>query len=232
MDMTDVMKRAAAGTAMAGALGFGILGVSSGIAMAKPGDGNGHGNGNGNGNGNGPSVSAPANPGNGNANGNANGRANVNGSINDDVDGDIGGEVEGSWGAGGNVNTAWLPGMPPGQNPFGPPGQVMKMPTLTLTNPIDLGNGMVLPVGTVLPNPFAGIAPGHWGDVNLLDYVEGLNPATITWMPTGLTVPAPLVWNPDYVSTDGSVTGAWGVDVNGTFTPYPIQFPAPVVTTG
>ena len=38
MDVTKNVKRAAAGTAMAGAIGCGIFGVGSGVAAAKPGN--------------------------------------------------------------------------------------------------------------------------------------------------------------------------------------------------
>lgn len=102
-----------------------------------------------------------------------------------------------------NVNPAWVPGMPPGQNPFGPPGQVMKLPTLTL------------PDGTILnPNPFLNVPPGQWGNLNL-------NPALITWLPPGsdLMAPVNLVWD--------AASNAWGVFVDGVFTPYPIVFPPP-----
>ncbi|WP_313675410.1 hypothetical protein [Mycolicibacterium sp.] len=100
-----------------------------------------------------------------------------------------------------NVNLNWVPGMPPGQNPFGPPGQVMKLPTLRL------------PDGTVLnPNPFLNLPPGQWGMVN---------PLNVTWIPPGgdMVTPLNLFWNAD--------ESAWGVTVNGAFVPYPIQFPAP-----
>lgn len=39
---------------------------------------------------------------------------------------------------------------PPGQNPFGPPGQVKKDPYLG-----------------PFPNPVYGVPPGHWGEVPL-----------------------------------------------------------------
>lgn len=100
-----------------------------------------------------------------------------------------------------NVNLDWLPGMPPGHNPFGPPGQVMHWPTLQLPN------------GTVLnPNPFLNVPPGQWG---------ALNPLDITWIPPAgdMLTPVNLSWNAE--------AGAWGVTVNGAFVPYPIQFPAP-----
>lgn len=98
----------------------------------------------------------------------------------------------------------WTPGMPPGQNPFGPPGQVMKMPSIGVPG-----------VG-VIANPFYGVPPGHWGDRN---YV---NPRGITWLPPGfpdLTTPLNLVWN--------AAANAWGVFVNDVFVAYPIALPAP-----
>lgn len=193
MDVSKNVKRAAAGTAMAGALGIGILGVGGGIAAAKP--GNPHPSPNS------PGVSAPANPGNGDENGNGAG---------------------GGWMAGGNVNSAWLPGMPPGQNPFGPPGQVMKMPTLALGSALTLPNGTVIPAGATVANPFLNTPPGQWGTVDLNTALNGMNPAILSWLPpnSGLTVPLPLQWD--------AAAGAWGVTVNGVFTPYPIQFPAPM----
>lgn len=65
-------------------------------------------------------------------------------------------------------------------------------------------------------NPFYGVPPGHWGDLN---YVT---PQTIVWLPPGfpdLTQPLNLVWN--------SAANAWGVFVNDMFVPYPIPLPAP-----
>ena len=150
MDVTKLMKRAAAGTAMAGTVSLGILGFGSGTGFAKP-DNPGPGPGNGNGNGNG--------------------------------------------------NSAWVPGDPPGQNPFGPPGQVMKAPTVDLPG-----------VGEVT-NPFLNVPPGHWGD----PVYTGL-PAT--WLPDGydLIEALPLVLNPE--------TLVWGVWLDGVFVPYV----APVMT--
>ena len=198
MKVTKNVKRATAGTAMAGALAFGILGVGSGIAAAKPGHPGPHGHG----------VTAPASPGDDNITGNDTGNDNV------------GADVEGRW-DGGNVDGAWLSGMPPGHNPFGPPGQVRQMATLDFANALNLGNGVTIPAGTVLPNPFRGIAPGQWGSVNLADAFHATVPSAISWLPpgSGLASPMPLVWD--------SVTSQWGVTVNGAFTPYPIQFPAP-----
>lgn len=200
MDILDICKRAAAGTAMAGALGFGVLGVGSGIAAAKP--GNPHPNPPG------PGVSAPANPGHGHGSGDWTNWRDQNGDADD-----------GGWNGGGIA--AWSPGMPPGQNPFGPPGQVKRMATLNFANAFDLGGGVTIPAGTVLPNPFRGIPPGQWGSVNLANAWRTTAPTAISWLPpgSGLLAPQPLVWN--------STTMQWGVTVNGNFTPYPIQFPAP-----
>lgn len=98
----------------------------------------------------------------------------------------------------------WMPGMPPGQNPWGPPGQVMKMQTVNVPG-----------VGEVI-NPFYGVPPGHWDDLNYL------NPQTIRWIPPqfpDLATPLNLVWN--------AAANAWGVFVNDVFVPYPIPLPAP-----
>lgn len=88
----------------------------------------------------------------------------------------------------------WLPGDPPGHNPFGPPGQVKKDPFL----------------GPV-PNPFYGVPPGHWDDPAYF----GL---PTVWLPPdipGVTEPLPLVFNPD--------TTAWGVWIpGGVFIPFPV----------
>lgn len=156
MNVTKNMKRLAAGTAMAGALGMSALGA--GVSQADP------------------DIPIPPLPG-------------------------IPGPV-----VPGNVNPAvWVPGMPPGQNPFGPPGQVMKMQTLDIPG-----------VGEVA-NPFFGVPPGHWGDVAYL------NPQNIVWLPPGfpdLTTPLNLVWN--------ATADAWGVFVGDVFVPYPIMLPAPM----
>lgn len=80
----------------------------------------------------------------------------------------------------------WLPGDPPGHNPWGPPGQVMKQ-----------------------PGPFYGVPPGHWDDP-----VSFGMPAV--WLPpnVGVTIPLPVVFNPDF--------SGWGVWVNpGFFVPMP-----------
>lgn len=100
---------------------------------------------------------------------------------------------------GARVNPAWLPGMPPGQNPFGPPGQVMKMATLPL------------PGGGVMVNPFFNVPPGHWGDVVL-------DPADLRVQLPGGEL-ANLIWD--------TTAMAWGYLVNGQFYPFPVQFPAP-----
>ncbi|KUI32989.1 hypothetical protein AU196_11780 [Mycobacterium sp. IS-1742] len=87
----------------------------------------------------------------------------------------------------------WLPGDPPGHNPFGPPGQVMKDPA----------------VG-VAPNPLYGVPPGHWDDPAYFGIPT-------VWLPPGIpgvTEPLRVVFNP-------AVT-AWGVWVNdGLFVPLP-----------
>ena len=104
----------------------------------------------------------------------------------------------------GNPGVAWTPGMPPGQNPLGPPGQVMKMPTVTVPG-----------IGEVA-NPYYGVPPGHWDDPGYL------NPQSIVWIPPGfpnLTQPLNLVWN--------AATNAWGVFVNDVFVPYPVALPGP-----
>ena len=67
----------------------------------------------------------------------------------------------------------WLPGDPPGQNPFGPPGQLKQ-------------------------GPAWGVPPGHWGD----PVQVGLPPfwlPPIDVLPVGYPVPRaplPVVWNP------------------------------------
>lgn len=221
MDVTKNVKKAAAGTAMAGALGFGLFGAGSGIAAAKP--DNPHPNPHR------PGVSAPANPGSGDQNGHGGqGNGAGNGYSGDDRDDNGGG-----YGAGdrdGNVNSTWRPGLAPGQNPFGPPGQVKQMTNLTFNSDMRLSDGLVIPAGTVLPgNPFRSIPPGHWGTVDLARYVTALNPTTITWLPVGsdLTIAQQLGWN---AAANGG-QGAWGVTLStGQFIPYPIRFPAP--TTG
>lgn len=214
---------------MAGALGFGILGVGSGIALAKP--GNPHPNPHG------PGVSAPVNPGNGNGQGNGHGNGQGEGDGQgsgsayggDDRNENWGGyggrdaDEGGNW-SGGNVHSSWMPWMPPGQNPFGPPGQVMKMSTLTLPTALTLPNGTVVAAGTTVPNPFLNTPPGQWGTVDLNTVLNGINPAVLSWIPpdSGLTTPLPLEWN--------AQVGAWGVTVDGVFTPYPMIFPAPGTT--
>jgi hypothetical protein len=62
----------------------------------------------------------------------------------------------------------WVPGDPPGHNPFGPPGQVMQ------------GN-------TALPIPgVTGVPPGHWGETWLPPNAWQL----------GIPGPLPVDWNP------------------------------------
>lgn len=85
------------------------------------------------------------------------------------------------------VPDVWLPGDPPGHNPFGPPGQVQK------GNPVVPG--------------LTGVPPGHWGD----PVAVGLPP---TWLPAnwellGIPGPQPLVWSVD--------AGNWGIWWNGAF---------------
>lgn len=219
IDLTKTMKTAAAGTAIVGTFGLGIMAFGSGLAGAKP--GNPHPNPPG------PGVAGPQHPGNGNGhnngNGNSNANRNANGSDYDDGadygddDGADYGDDDGAW-DGGNIDAIWLPGDPPGHNPFGPPGQVKKMPTLTIPTAIDLGEGNVIPAGTIFnPNPFLGIPPGQWGDIDLL----AIDPTDISWIPegSGLTEALPLEWNVE--------AGAWGVAVNGVFTPYPFPLPIP-----
>ena len=100
---------------------------------------------------------------------------------------------------GANINPVWLPGMPPGQNPFGPPGQVMKMATLPL------------PGGGIIANPFYGVPPGQWGTVPF-------NPVDLeVTLPTGDLVD--LVFD--------TTENAWGYFVNGEFFRFPVQFAPP-----
>lgn len=181
MQTTDMMKRAAAGAAMAGAFGLSVLGFGSGISSAKP-----HNPGP---NPPGPIVQVPGWPG---------GNGIGDNEIGDDNDlGDVGDIEDGN----GVLNPVFNPLMPPGHNPIGPPGQVMKMPTI---------NG--------LPNPFFNVPPGQWPTVDLNPVNFGL---PTTWMPDGVTVPLPLVFDP--------VSLTWGVNVNGNFVPYvaPVVIPTP-----
>lgn len=82
----------------------------------------------------------------------------------------------------------WVPGDPPGHNPFGPPGQVMQ------GNPVVPG--------------LTGVPPGHWGE----PWLYGL-PAT--WLPPipGVTEPLPVLWDPDV-----GAWGVWWNDVFTPFT--------------
>lgn len=162
-----MMKRTAAGTAIAGAFGLGVLGLGSGVSFAKPGHGP-----------HGPQIPVPTAPSwHGNDNVGVNGNAGVQGSLGDDENqaGDLGdlGEVGDIGEDGGRVLS---PLLAPGLNPVGPPGQVMKMATI---------NG--------LPNPFFNVPPGQWRTVDLTPTNFGL-PAT--WIAPDQTVALPLVFNP------------------------------------
>jgi hypothetical protein len=64
----------------------------------------------------------------------------------------------------------WVPGDPPGHNPFGPPGQVMQ------------GNPPVMGL--------TGVPPGHWGETWLPP----------NWIDLGIPGPLPVVWNPDLLA--------------------------------
>lgn len=102
---------------------------------------------------------------------------------------------------GGRVTGAWSASLAPGHNPFGPPGQVKRMATLNIP-----GYGM-------LANPFLNVPPGQW---------RNINPANINWVP--LTAPA---GTQPMALTFNATTGQWGVNIDGTFYAYPIQFAAP-----
>lgn len=199
MDMKSTVKMAAAGSAMVGALGFGIIGVGSGISLAKPdnpgpnppgpsaSDDSGNGNGNSQGNGNGSA--------NGNANGNGNGNDNGNGG------GSAGDDANSlpSWNGNGqgNVDATWTPGDPPGHNAFGPPGQVMKTEFI---------NGFA--------NPFYDVDPSQWATVNLDPAAYGV-PALVT------------VDGTDFPVTFNATTFQWGYTAaDGSFvvlTPQLVQ---------
>lgn len=179
------MKRIAAGTVMAGALSLAAVGFGGGLANAKPHHGNNPPGPAANHNGNG----QHGNGHNGNANRNRLGnRVDVADTDTDTDTGDENGTED--------RPTNWVPGMAPGLSPLGAPGQVMKLPT----------------IGGVT-NPFFGVPPGHWGDVNI-DIPQ-------TWQPDvpGVTEPLPLQFNAEL--------GQWGVTVNGQFVAYPIPLPAP-----
>ena len=158
-----MMKRTAAGTAIAGAFGLGVLGLGSGVSFAKPGHvgPNPHG----------PNVPVPTAP-----SWHGNDNAGDDGVLGDDQNevGDDLGDI--------NVNPVWSPLLPPGQNPLGiPPGQVMKMATINgLPNPffnqppgqwrnIDLN-----PLNFELPATW--VAPGQTDALPLV-----FNPDTFTW---------------------------------------------------
>lgn len=91
----------------------------------------------------------------------------------------------------------WAPGDPPGHNPFGPPGQVKKDPTLG-----------------VVPNPFYGVPPGHWDNPARLGIPD-------VWLPPvelrpdfpDLNTPLKVEWNAE--------ANAFGVTLeNGVFIAY------------
>ncbi len=84
----------------------------------------------------------------------------------------------------------WVPGDPPGHNPFGPPGQVMQ------GNPVVPG--------------LTGVPPGHWND----PVWAGLPPVwrPVNWLDLGIRDPQPLVWNPG--------ANSWGIWWNGHFLGY------------
>ncbi|VEG54977.1 Uncharacterised protein [Mycolicibacterium aurum] len=84
----------------------------------------------------------------------------------------------------------WVPGDPPGHNPFGPPGQVAK------------GNPPVIGL--------TGVPPGHWGE----PVRYGLPPVwrPYNWVDLGIRDLQPLVWNPG--------TNSWGIWWNGLFIGY------------
>lgn len=86
----------------------------------------------------------------------------------------------------------WVPGDPPGHNPFGPPGQVMQ------------GN---VPGADLAAPELVGVPPGHWGE----PWLYGL-PAT--WRPwdRGDIPFQPVVWNPDLVT--------WGIWWADQFIPF------------
>ncbi len=196
--MKGTMKKTAAGAAMVGALGLGAAGLGSGIGQAAPGVPGPPA----------PPVPAPPIP----------GVPPVpvppvpvppvpvpplpnvpvpNPPIPDLPDDLI------PW-DGPNVNPAWVPGMPAGQNPFGPPGQVMKMATLPL------------PGGGTIANPFYGVPPGQWGTA-MLD-------------PVNLKVTLP---NGDLVDLIfDTAENSWGYVIDNVFNPFPIQFPAPPPPAG
>lgn len=68
----------------------------------------------------------------------------------------------------------WVPGDPPGQNPWGPPGQLNKAPT-----------------------PFYGVPPGHWDDPVRVGLPSFWLPP-LELLPSGyptLGGPLPVVWD-------------------------------------
>lgn len=189
MDAKKTMKKAAAGTAMAGAFGFAMIGLGSGVSLAKP-------------NHPGPNPPGPGVAGNPSPSWHGSPGTGAWNRTGDD-------DIWGGWNREGDENGieddagvtgTWNATLAPGLNPFGPPGQVMHMPTLTIPG-----------VGT-LANPFYNVPPGQWRTVN---------PADLTWVPPNApagTAPMALTFN--------ASTGQWGVTIDGTFYAYPIQFGA------
>ena len=221
--MRTTISKTAAGTALAAALTVGLL---SGAAPAEAsphvwapgGNGNGGGGGGnntgGNGGATGGNTTSNGNPKSGAANGGGGATATGNNDApgNGTVKQDSGPTAIGGWNGNGqgNVDPAWIPGTPPGSNPFGPPGQVMNAAT------IKLASGLVLD-----PNPFFGVPPGQWGAVTL-------DPAVLTVrVPDSggaLGALQNLTWN--------DALSAWGVTrADGTFVAFPVSLPAPPAPT-
>lgn len=88
------------------------------------------------------------------------------------------------------VVNCWVPGDPPGHNPYGPPGQVKK------GNPAVAG--------------LTGVPPGHWGDPTYVGLPRTWLP--YNWMNLGIPYPLNVVWNPDLED--------WGVWWANQFFPY------------
>ena len=88
------------------------------------------------------------------------------------------------------VPEVWLPGDPPGHNPYGPPGQVKN------GNPVVPG--------------LTGVPPGHWGDPAYVGLPAVWRPGN--WLDLNISVPQPVVFNADL--------GVWGIWWNAGFIPY------------